>query len=426
MLPQLQQLPPGAMSSCGSYRSSSNRSNSYCRQILSRSNSLEVGVLGGSISWGAELENILEERYSALLQTRLRPQVAARVHNFAMPSTGSGYASFCIDQIVPRDVNVLIIEFNFNDAFAYDVFAADRDSTAQSPSLSFERLIRNALSRPSPPWLIIVLGVCQRWLKCEQIHRAVTLHYAAQGVMSVSLNRDGVRLPMSLHHNGSHHPTRAGHAEIARLIERAIMERSRCCHTWSRLPPSSWERCARSAPFSLEPGVSPYPIQSCAPRQVGWTATEPNSTVAFQVSGGQSGASFLLAMLCSYENVGNASVRFTSRDNGLEAAERVLEMRWDQNSSQQCIHHVGRVGPGDHTLHVTALSSPGDPWRGSNQVKLFGIYSQMQRSPTVLLKVPAAEEQLVAAEEKFKAEEAAFDAAVAAETVVHSGGRDGP
>ena len=53
------------------------------------------------------------------------------------------------------------------------------------------------------------------------------MHYAAQGVMSVSLNRDGVRLPMSLHHNGSHHPTRAGHAEIARLIERAIMERSR-------------------------------------------------------------------------------------------------------------------------------------------------------------------------------------------------------
>ena len=74
---------------------------------------------------------------------------------------------------------------------------------------------------------------------------------------------------------------------------------------------------------------------------------------------------------------------------------------------------VGRVGPGNHTLRVTALSSPAEPRRGSNQVKLFGIYSQMQRSPTVLLKVPAAEEQLVAAEEKFKAEEAAFDAAVA-------------
>ena len=45
------------MFSCGSYRSSSNRSDSYCRQILSQFNSLEVGVLGGSISWGAELEN---------------------------------------------------------------------------------------------------------------------------------------------------------------------------------------------------------------------------------------------------------------------------------------------------------------------------------------------------------------------------------
>jgi hypothetical protein len=291
-------------------------SNSHCRRVLSHSNSLEVGVLGGSISWGAGLKNIFEERYSALLQTRLRPQVAARVHNFAMPATGSGYASFCIDQIMPRDVQVLIIDFNFNDAYGNDVFAADRDSTAQSPSLSFERLIRNALSRPSPPWLIIVLGVCRGWLKCEQIHRAVTLHYAAQGVMSVSLNRDGVQLPMSLHHNGSHHPTRAGHAEIARLIERAIMERSRCCHTWPRLPPPllpmpPWEiaharwnckacdytKCShlqpiaaagfeltgmrsaasskhfmgkvllprsttRSAPFSLEPGLSPYPIQS--------------------------------------------------------------------------------------------------------------------------------------------------------------------
>ena len=299
----------GAVSSC-----SGNRSTSHCRKILSRSNSLEVGVLGGSISWGAELENKFEERYSALLQTRLRPQVAARVHNLAMPATGSGYASFCIDQIMPRDVQVLIIDFNFNDAYGNDVFGADRDSTAQSPSLSFERLIRNALSRPSPPWLIIVLGVCQRWLKCEQIHRAVTLHYAAQGVMSVSLNRDGVRLPTSLHHNGSHHPTRAGHAEIARLIERAIMERSRCCHTWPRLPPPllpmpPWEiaharwNCkacdytscshlqpiaaagfelthakglsdgfmgkvllprstSRSAPFSLEPGLSPYRIQS--------------------------------------------------------------------------------------------------------------------------------------------------------------------
>ena len=98
--------------------------------------------------------------------------------------------------------------------------------------------------------------------------------------------------------------------------------------------------------------------------------------MAFHVNGGQSGASFLLAMLCSYENVGNASVRFTSHDNGPEAAVRVLEMRWNQSSSQQCIHHVGRVGPGNHTLHVTALSSPRDPQRGSNQVKLFGIYSQ--------------------------------------------------
>ena len=95
------------------------------------------------------------------------------------------------------------------------------------------------------------------------------------------------------------------------------------------------------------------------------------------MNGGQSGASLLLAMLCSYKNVGNASVRFTSHDNDPKVSVRVLEMRWKERSSQQCIHHVGRIGPGNHTLHVTALSSPGDPQRGRNQVKLFGIYSQL-------------------------------------------------
>ena len=196
-----------------------------------------MGVLGGSISWGSELKDNLAERYSAQLQARLQAQVAARVCNFAMPATGVGYASFCIDQIIPHDVQVLIVEFSFNDAYGHDKITS-ADSSEQSASLSFERLIRNTLSRPSPPWLIIVLAVCRGWGTCEHMHRAVASHYAAQGVVSLSLNRDGVQLPVSLHHNGSHHPTRAGHAECARLIENAIMERSRGCHTWPRLPPS--------------------------------------------------------------------------------------------------------------------------------------------------------------------------------------------
>ena len=395
-----------------------------------------MGVLGGSISWGAELKDILVERYSAQLQIRLQAQVAARVHNFAMPSTGVGYASFCIDQVMPHDVQVLIVEFNFNDAYGHDTIASADSSSEQSSSLSFERLIRNMLSRRSPPWLIIVLAVCRGWDKCEHTHRAVASHYAAQGVVSLSLNHDGVQLPISLHHNGSHHPTRAGHAECARLIEHAIMQRSRGCHTWPRLPrpllplplwesaharwnckACSYLECNRLQPLAtdgfelqgrgstfLSKGalgkvlgprsrtldlrhltrysslVSPH-LKSilCGPAQVGWTAATPNSTVAFHVNGGQSGASFLLAMLCSYENVGSASVQLRSRDNDSEVSLRILEMRWNQPSSQQCIHHVGRIGPGNHTLHVTALSSPGDPQRGSNQVKLFGIYSQLDR-----------------------------------------------
>jgi len=227
----------GSSSSRSSSSSSSNYSPSDCRRILSESDSLEVGVLGGSISWGAELKDIDAERYSAQLQIRLQAQVAARVHNLAMPATGVGYASFCIDQVMPHDVQVLIVEFNFNDAYGHDTITS-ADSSEQTASLSFERLIRNVLSRQSPPWLIVVLAVCGNgWDTCEHMHKAVASHYAAQGVVSLSLHRDGVQMPISLHHNGSHHPTRAGHAECARLVENAIMKHSRGCHTWPRLPP---------------------------------------------------------------------------------------------------------------------------------------------------------------------------------------------
>ena len=72
----------------------------------------------------------------------------------------------------------------------------------------------------------------------------------------------------------------------------------------------------------------------------------------------------------------------------------------------------------------SACYCPFEPWRpleGQQPGQIvWHLLADAAFSHCVLLKVPAAEEQLVAAEEKFKAEEAAFDAAVAAETVVHT------
>ena len=71
---------------------------------------LSVGVLGGSISWGAELPHKETQRWSALLANQLH----ANVLNRAMPATGVGYASYCVDAILPELVDVLVVEYNFN------------------------------------------------------------------------------------------------------------------------------------------------------------------------------------------------------------------------------------------------------------------------------------------------------------------------
>jgi hypothetical protein len=156
---------------------------------------LQVGVLGGSISYGAELEHFQTERYSAQLQARLEARSTAVVHNRAMPSTGAGYASFCIDQVLPENVHVVVVEYNFNDAYGHDkVSSADTDGadggmpvveptggSTHGAEVSMERLLRNLLSRASPPWLIAVLAVCNGWAACETIHKEVARHYATEG-----------------------------------------------------------------------------------------------------------------------------------------------------------------------------------------------------------------------------------------------------
>ena len=214
---------------------------------------LKVGIVGGSISWGAELPHLLFSRYSAQLQKRLSSRLPTVMHNRAMPSTGIGFASFCIDTIMPEDVQVLVVEYNFNDAYGADKIDLG-DGTVQSPSSSMERLIRSMLLRQPPPWLIVVLVVCRGWSACETIHSRVAGHYSAQGVTSISLRVDGVDSPDIPFYNRSHHPTLAGHTECARLLEAAIIKRRAelmlaTCPTTTTYPlptplhePGPWER----------------------------------------------------------------------------------------------------------------------------------------------------------------------------------------
>ena len=351
----------------------------WCRdeteQRISRANlilggePLRVGVVGGSISWGAELENLLVDRWPSRLADYLPRQVARniKVENRAMPATSVALPSFCLESMVMPEasrLDFLFVEYNFNDAFGMEQDVA-LGGASLGPESSMERLIRTVLSSSErPPWIGIV-AVCRAWQRCESIFSEVANHYSASGVFEISLHRDGhpsfTRSPSYRpggwpFFNASHHPNRVGHGEIARLAAEQMKLRlsvspmagrgqSRAC---ARLPPprwitSSWEipgvpwdcracwyfDCPRLPAIPLPPGELPEasrfelvrPVSDKGdegPREaglgkLGWLATREGSTVGFELDGGADGATVILAALCSYDNVGAAEVYLTGR-----------------------------------------------------------------------------------------------------------------
>ena len=159
--------------------------------------------------------------------------------------------------------------------------------------------------------------------------------------------------------------------------------------------------------------------------KIGWLGRQRGDHIAFAVplpsgavrqeparplSEGQA-VRVLLAMLCSYENVGAADVWLQWRDskrrddmsssarrgpaddvgNGpwdaiVHANDRTVDLRWSSHTSQLCLVDLGtmRGGADSHParleLHVRVTSSAqgqGRDARGLNQVKIYGVYSQL-------------------------------------------------
>ena len=139
--------------------------------------------------------------------------------------------------------------------------------------------------------------------------------------------------------------------------------------------------------FRISTGMAPSTPQNATGglrgfAKHGWLGTEAGAYATFAVP---PRSRILVAMLCSYENVGTVRASLTRAPDAanlaaaVEAAGRVdtlpgmpLELQWDQHSSQQCLADVGTTGDSTHllVLHVTSARS------GGNQVKLMGIYEQ--------------------------------------------------
>ena len=320
---------------------------------------LTIGVLGGSISWGAKLERPLAERYSTLLAQRLN----ASVINSAVPATGVATPALCLELVMPQwqELDVLVVEYAANDALA-STSIADA-AGALTPQALLERLLRTVLAATAPPPLIIVLAVCE-WFRnpldrCSTLFHDVSAYYRQSGVLERSL-RDARPPKRGMRHfnhsmSGHIHPTRWGHAAIANLLAHDLRSESHTLGMRRRsapLPPPRWQErgatatddkpwqclaCRYTDQPGLEsrqtcPGLRPAAARGFALHTIhdsignrnsreglghskpGWRGTAAGSFLEVALGAAPGPRQVLLEALCSYENVGRAGARLLPTD----------------------------------------------------------------------------------------------------------------
>ena len=382
--------------------------------MLSLDLQLKIGVLGGSISWGAGLANISAQRYSTLLERKLN----ATVVNAAVPATGVSTPSLCLELVLPqwRSLDVVVVEYNFNDALSSTPITTVGGARISALS-SMERLLRVLLSqkkRPSPP-LVIVLAVCEGRGRCETLFRNVSTYYQGTGCVverSIWDMHQTKEHPFFNHSMQDHwHPIRWGHAALATLLASTVRSlRPRWVSGLLRpttpppkLPPPRWS--AVGGDFSWKchacsythggmcPGLKPAEARGFALHtdntsaegrglsKPGWRAVAGGSGLVVALGAAKAPRLVLLEALCSYENVGSAVARLmttgsehnATHSDAKRTAATPIDFRWNASSSQHCLKFIGRAPADDEvSLHLNVTSEEGGA-RGANQVKVYGV-----------------------------------------------------
>jgi hypothetical protein len=77
-----------------------------------------ISVLGGSISWGHGVNNHTTEVYGAIVMDWFKRTFPNANHTFvngAIPGTPSSYMALCVDNKIPQESDIILVEYNIND-----------------------------------------------------------------------------------------------------------------------------------------------------------------------------------------------------------------------------------------------------------------------------------------------------------------------
>mgnify|MGYP002632564260 CR=1 FL=1 len=371
-----------------------------------------IGILGASISFGIGAPAGFG--YADILGT-----LGVRVHNQAVPGTGSAMPSFCLNQMLPPslELDVLVIEFAIND-FHYPHHAElGLDGRSFDPMESMERLLRTvSISRPATvPLVLYICGHARE--HCEGKYTEVAKRYGAPELIFRTAFGNDAPVPGDSSYDRigwdalGVHPDTGGHRDVAVAVRQAVTRLAQLPHGTCRLPgcspshlpaprwlksrlervdtPWACQNCDESGCERLQPvAVSGFRVEGGtagtghrSSLKYGWVGRRAGSEVSFRVAGGHRA---LISMLCSYANVGSALVTLKpSKANkqwgdlsgsfsSHSASVRHVNLTWSARSSQQCIidagHHAWAMH-GSYSLTVRVVSE-------DQIVKVMGLMTQ--------------------------------------------------
>ncbi|KAJ2962136.1 hypothetical protein NQZ79_g2580 [Umbelopsis isabellina] len=369
-----------------------------------RGEDIRMAVVGGSVSAGHTLNdwrNIYFYRFLDWWNQQF-PDGHHEIFQGAVPATDSGYYAYCFDKHIPKDVDIVFVEFSLNDASALPCELAKQGSIVQAKMM--ESLVRNLLRLPRKPAVIMTSVFSynvNEYLDGQESHLPISNYYdlphiSMKNALFDHLNRHPDDLRDKLYNDG-HHLSEWGHQLLSDLVSHYV-ERQICAMSDTVQPPlldnySYNESIPKYDMFThrwqqnefreLEPYCHTFSDQSYRPKEVdGWrfwnwnnekfyiVADEPGATVTFEVEANQ-GVVYLYLLRSANYNLGNIWCWIgDDREKGRE-----LEGYWDKWYSVGVMTPVAEgLSQGQHLLHCELMNKTSHP-EGGTHFRILAVAS---------------------------------------------------
>ncbi|KAI9279399.1 hypothetical protein BC943DRAFT_284056 [Umbelopsis sp. AD052] len=361
--------------------------------MAQRGESLRMAVVGGSVSAGHTLNdwrNIYFYRFLDWWNEQF-PEGHHTIFQGAVPATDSGYYAYCFDKHIPKDVDIIFVEFSLNDA-----------SIVQAKMM--ESLVRNLLRLPRKPAVIMTSVFSynvNEYLDGQESHLPISNYYdlphiSMKNALYDHLNRHPDDLRFKLYNDG-HHLSEWGHQLLSDLISHYV-ERQMCALSDQVQPPlldnysynqsipkfdmftHRWEQDKYR---ELEPYCHTFADQSYKPKVMeGWNfwnwqnekfyivADKPGSNITFEVQANQ-GVVYLYLLRSADYDLGNIWCWVgDDKEKGRE-----LQGYWDKWYSIGVMTPVAEgLSQGQHLLHCELMNKTSNP-NGGTHFRILAVAS---------------------------------------------------